>query len=1105
MAGIDHDGSVVSRKHNRRRLNAMALGGQLLLTAVAVSGGIGISVANLLTTPAIAVAATPSPPVSEIKGDRPAPVAQGTAHLDSHHDPNHVLRINVGLAIRDSDGLDRLIRSTRMPGNPQYGRYLTNEQFKARYAPTDAEVAAARTWLTQQGLEVMRVAPDNLLISATGKIGQLEDAFGVTINDYDDNGRAFYSNDRDPQVRTSLNVTWISGLDNFSIYRVSGTPAVPALTNVPAVTNGALDGGDFRKAYDVSGDGAGRTIGFTLWGRTLPQSDYDGYATATGTTKLTVGGAGNDGLVFVQVGGASTISNTDGEVALDTEVAHAMAPSIHETYWLGVNNSGTTLENVINAAANSGVPAISNSWECDGCSIDANMESSFKHAVSVGSTFYFSSGDNGAAAGRSYPAVSQYVVAVGGTNLSLDSSSNYVSETAWSGSGGGCDNSEPRPSWQTGIGSPLTYPNSACTGRAEPDVATDSSTCAYVFVDGGNGCLIGTSLSAPLWAAMATVWDNNNAAHGRPSLGFSAPLIYALANDSTTYARDFHDITSGSNGFSAGAGWDEVTGWGSPDFNKISNNVADVTYTGPTQASKGDMITLSATLLDHNASTTLATAALGTLQVSLAAAGSSCVANVDGTGHASCAVTINNDPGHYSAIAAYAGDAAYQGGSNTVAFTVLHIPTKITYTGPTTGDYNDPVNLSATLTESITGGSAIAGRTLSFTLGAESCSALTNGSGVASCSVTPLDVPGPHPVSVSFAGESPLYEPSSTSSPFTVAREESQLVYTGPLTSHYHDALTAAATMTDPVGGAPIAGKTVTFTLGAGDTCSAVTDGSGHASCSITPHQTGTKNMVASFGGDTFYLASSDIRAFSISPEETTIHYTGPTVILAGAGGATLTATLVEDGAHDSDGDGGSAAPNPAEMVTLSIGSQSCTGMTDSFGHVTCTIPSVTVPLGPETVTASFAGDAFYQAATDSTTAIVFAFPSRGAFAVGDVTIAAAGGTTVEWWGDIWSQLNVLSGGSAPPAFKGFEEIINLPNSTPANVCSGTWMTTGGNSPPPASDVPSYMGVVVTSSVDKTGSDITGDYTHIVVVKVDPGYAPTPDHPGTGTIVATFC
>jgi hypothetical protein len=438
---------------------------------------------------------------------------------------------------------------------------------------------------------------------------------------------------------------------------------------------------------------------------------------------------------------------------------------------------------------------------------------------------------------------------------------------------------------------------------------------------------------------------------------------------------------------------------------------------------------------------------------------------------------------------------------------------KVTYSGDTSGEYNDSVTLSATLTDdsngsSSTSGDPLPGETLTFSLGAESCSGVTDSGGVASCSVTPLDVPGAYSVGVSFAGDEPLYASSSSSTPFTLNQEESQVSYTGPLTSHYHDAVTATATLVDPDGGAPIPGKTVTFTLGVGDTCSATTDVSGVASCSITPTQTGTQNMVASFAGDAYYLSSSDTQSFSITPEETTMTYTGPTFILAGASGATLTATLAEDGANDNDSDGGSAAPDPAESVTLSIGTQHCSGTTDSVGNVTCTIPSVTVPLGPQTVGASFAGDAYYQAASDSTTAIVFAFPSRGAFALGDVTAAPPyPSPTVTWWGDTWWQKDVLSGGTAPAAFKGFVDgsTLKLPTTTPANVCTSPWTSAGGNSPPPVTGVPSYMGVVVTSKAKKSGTTVSGSYTHIVVVRINPGYSPSPSNAGTGTILGKFC
>lgn len=458
-------------------------------------------------------------------------------------------------------------------------------------------------------------------------------------------------------------------------------------------------------------------------------------------------------------------------------------------------------------------------------------------------------------------------------------------------------------------------------------------------------------------------------------------------------------------------------------------------------------------------------------------------------------ITVNgmNASGHTATVAIAAGGSG--GGCKLNA--------NIAYSGDTSGDFNDPVHLAADIT--VAGSSVpIPFAAVTLSLGSQSCPATTDATGHASCQITPNQVPGPYTATASFAGDA-AYNATSGTAAFTLNKEESQIAYTGALASHYHDTVTASAKLTDPDGGAAVMGKTVTFTLGVGDTCSAVTDLAGTVSCLITPTQTGTQNMVASFAGDAYYLSSSDSKPFSITPEETTMKYTGPTVILAGSSGATLTAKLVEDGASDSDGDGGSPGPVPAELVTLSLGSQSCTGTTDSVGNVSCTISSVTVPLGPETVGAAFAGDAYYQPSSDNTTATVFAFPSRGVFALGDRTVATAGTAPVTWWGAQWWNENAISRGASPAAFKGFTDQIKLPTSSPPVGCGSAWTTTGGNSPPPVSGVPSYMGVVVTSSVTKAGSTISGNVVQIVVVKVDPGYAPNPGNAGTGTIVATFC
>jgi hypothetical protein len=429
------------------------------------------------------------------------------------------------------------------------------------------------------------------------------------------------------------------------------------------------------------------------------------------------------------------------------------------------------------------------------------------------------------------------------------------------------------------------------------------------------------------------------------------------------------------------------------------------------------------------------------------------------------------------------------------------------WAGDTTGDYSDAVTLAGDLT--VTGSAApIPNQPVTLTLGSQSCSATTNSAGRAQCSITLNQIPGSYTAGAAFAGDA-AYNSANASASFTITREDSQVTYTGPSEKDYHDAFTASGTLVDPDSSASIAGRTVTFTLGATDVCSATTDGSGASSCSITPSQVpGSYTMATVFAGDAYYEPSSDADSFEITKEETQTTYNGPTVILQGASGVTLKAELLEGGPADVDGDGTTAPPVPAgQTLTLSLGSQSCTGIADATGTASCSL-TFTGALGSQPLKAEFAGDAYYLPSSDTgKTAIVFAFPSRGAFTLGNSTDAAATPTTtVTWWSNSWGSLNSLTGGPTPSAFKGFAgTVTKLPTTSPTNVCGTSFTTTGGNSPPPTSGVPSYMGVLVTSSVGKSGSTIAGTWAKIVVVKVEPGYDSSPGHPGTGTIVATFC
>jgi len=551
-----------------------------------------------------------SGPVRPLVGQTPDAVTQGKATLRGHHNSDAALTLNISLGVHNSAQLDAIIATASSPLSPQYGHYLTRAEYLTQFAPTDAEVQAVKDWATGAGLSVQSVSPEHLIVAVEGTTGQVEHALGVNINDYSLPGRTFYSNDRDPAVPSNLDIRAISGLSTIHRFHTAINRLPDARVcdhDSQGVTIFCYYPNDFRSAYNVptNANGGGQTIGFTLWGAAVPQRDLHAFANNTGTTELVAGQAGADGIDWIPVNRGSTDTNELDETAMDVEYAHGVAPGSHLKYWLGdcsynfftgkCNPSDKGLEDAISAAANdTSLHVVSNSWgggEADSAddSFVAAVNQSLQYAASVGTTFYFSTGDNGYASGAqcdprhdscsaapSFPADSPYVVAVGGTSLGTSSNDAYNYESAWSGSGGGCSLIFARPFWQQSVSA------ATCGRRAIPDVSADADSYrgAYVYYNGAAQPIGGTSLAAPLWAGMAVDVDHLlNATNRR--MGFAAPGIYQLANNPTTYARDFHDVQAGNNDPSnqnnpqaqtAGPGWDEVTGWGSPN---LANLAAD--------------------------------------------------------------------------------------------------------------------------------------------------------------------------------------------------------------------------------------------------------------------------------------------------------------------------------------------------------------------------------------------------------------------------------------------------------------------------------------------------------------------------------------------------
>jgi subtilase family serine protease len=179
--------------------------------------------------------------------------------------------------------------------------------------------------------------------------------------------------------------------------------------------------------------------------------------------------------------------------------------------------------------------------------------------------------DNGPPKQVSLPASDPLVLGAGGTALGASTSTGaYQGEMAWNAdteaSAGGYSSLFPQPAYQNGV---------ARIGRMRgaPDVAADADSTTAMSLMFSGGVLLpaqGTSAATPLWAAVIALADQDAGHH----LGLVNPAIYTIAR-SPAYHRAFHDVTTGDNslfwptglftGYTAGPGWDPVTGWGSPN------------------------------------------------------------------------------------------------------------------------------------------------------------------------------------------------------------------------------------------------------------------------------------------------------------------------------------------------------------------------------------------------------------------------------------------------------------------------------------------------------------------------------------------------------------
>jgi subtilase family serine protease len=495
------------------------------------------------------------------------------------------------LPLRNQEELDRLLTDLYNPDSPSYHQFLTVDEFTARFGPTQDDYNALIEFAHEHGLNVTSTSRNRVNLQVSGTVANIERALNVHMNFYQHptEGRTFYAPDREPTVSLPFQLWHVAGLDNFSIPRPAGLERRPAGSrDRSAATTGSgpsasFLGSDMRAAYyGGSLTGAGQYVGLL---------EYDGTdLTDLSTYYTNVGQTNKVPITLDSTDGTSTSCTEssgcdDTEQTLDMTQALGMAPGLSGlTMFVGSTDSA-----IFNAMATAS-PVISNlssSWTWSPA--DPTTDNPyFEEFATQGQNLFQAAGDSGhwttsGTASEIYPSDDVYVTSVGGTDLSTSSAAGpWASETAWVDSGGGISPDKfAIPSWQTTAAAGC----SSCskTYRNGPDVSANANFTYYVCAD-QTTCTAneygGTSFAAPLWAGYLALTNQQSIANGNKALGFINPSLYTIG-ESSSYDSDFHDITSGSNGYSATTGYDLATGWGSPNGAGLLNALAGSVSTTP--------------------------------------------------------------------------------------------------------------------------------------------------------------------------------------------------------------------------------------------------------------------------------------------------------------------------------------------------------------------------------------------------------------------------------------------------------------------------------------------------------------------------------------------
>ncbi len=575
------------------------------------------------------------------------------------------------LAPTQQAALEKLLAEQQDPRSANYRKWLTPEQYAARFGMSEADLAKVSTWLKSQGLTVNGYSRARTRIFFSGAASQVESAFHTELHRYMVNDELSLANATEVYIPQAISgmVLGVRGFENFRPRPRARVAVKPNFTS-HQTGNHFIAPADFATIYNIPAalDGTGQTI--AVVGQTdINVSDIDAFRTAANLPART---PANFVKTLITGGGSGFNDGDEVEANLDLEWSNAVAPKVNIIYvYAGATSTKNVFDAVQFAVDNNLAPVISTSYgncEANLTGFLTTLQQMAQEANSHGQTITAASGDSGAAdcdaatatsathgLAVDSPASIPEVTGIGGTEFSgdaagaltgtapnttagatqfwsgtnsttdtLSSALSYIPETTWndtvasvaaggglSATGGGKSAVFSKPSWQVAAGVPSDssrdVPDVSLSGSPNHDgflvcsqsffagVTPAVTSCASGFraSDGSQLAVVGgTSVGAPAFAGIVALLNQKTGSNG---LGNINPTLYSLA---ASAPGAFHDITTGDNivpctqsskgcpaaapfqyGFSAGAGYDQVTGLGSVDVTNLSNAWAGLTPT----------------------------------------------------------------------------------------------------------------------------------------------------------------------------------------------------------------------------------------------------------------------------------------------------------------------------------------------------------------------------------------------------------------------------------------------------------------------------------------------------------------------------------------------